>query len=189
MLLRHARERVPELLPVFDARIAGPSDYTSVREALALIADPSFQPSLDAWLRVHASTAQYALLFRDANVERGVVVDDADPDMNTVVTTSLVPAPRSKEASDTGDEHDDEGVDGGADDDEAVDADEGVDDGEGVDADIGVDDGEGVDADIGVDDGEGVADDDDEGVADDEGEDEDEDEDEVEGGSASAEGE
>jgi hypothetical protein len=90
VLLRHARERVPELLPVFDARIAAPADYTSIREALTLISDPSYQPSLDAWLRVHASSAQYALLFRDANAERGVVADDADPDMDTVV--SMVPA-------------------------------------------------------------------------------------------------
>jgi hypothetical protein len=70
VLLRHIRERAPELLAVIDARIAKPDDYTSIREALELVADPRFQPSLDAWLRVHASLAQYALYFRDASLER-----------------------------------------------------------------------------------------------------------------------
>ena len=70
VLLRHIRERAPELLAVFEAKIAKPDDYTSIREALELVADPRFQPSLDAWLRVHASLAQYAMYFRDASLER-----------------------------------------------------------------------------------------------------------------------
>jgi hypothetical protein len=70
VLLRHVRERAPELLAVFEAKIAKPDDYTSIREALELVADPRFQPSLDAWLRVHASQAQYAMYFRDASLER-----------------------------------------------------------------------------------------------------------------------
>ncbi len=70
VLLRHVRERVPELMSVFEARIAGAVDYVNVREALAQVADPRYQPSLDAWLRVHAPVAEYALYFRDASLER-----------------------------------------------------------------------------------------------------------------------
>jgi hypothetical protein len=70
VLMRHSRERVPELITVFESRLALPIDYTSVREALSLVADPRYQPSLDAWLRVHAASSQYAVYFRDASVER-----------------------------------------------------------------------------------------------------------------------
>lgn len=70
VLLRHVRERVPELMAVFEARLAGAGDYVNIREALAQVADPRFQPSLDAWLRVHAPVAEYALYFRDASLER-----------------------------------------------------------------------------------------------------------------------
>jgi hypothetical protein len=151
VLLRHAQERVPELLPVFEARIAEPSDYTSIREALMLISDPSFQPSLDAWLRVHASTAQYALLFRDANVERGIAADDADPDMDTIVTTTPLAPPPSTETSDVAREGESEEVDEDNGEDagesEEVDEDNGEDAGESEE----VDDGDGEDAGEGVD--------------------------------------
>jgi hypothetical protein len=70
LLVRHTRERAPELLPVYEARISPPADYTSIREALGLVADPRYQPSLEAWLRVHAALGQYALYFRDAGQER-----------------------------------------------------------------------------------------------------------------------
>lgn len=70
VLMRHSQERVPELLTVFESRLSVPRDYTSIREALGLVADPRYQPSLDAWLRVHAAMAQYALYFRDASLER-----------------------------------------------------------------------------------------------------------------------
>ena len=70
VLMRHAQERVPELLTVVDDRLSSPVDYTQIREALSLVADPRYQPSLDAWLRVHAASAQYALYFRDAALER-----------------------------------------------------------------------------------------------------------------------
>jgi len=55
---------------VVDERLSSPVDYTQIREALSLVADPRYQPSLDAWLRVHAASAQYALYFRDASLER-----------------------------------------------------------------------------------------------------------------------
>jgi hypothetical protein len=70
VLMRHTQERVPELLSVYAARLSNPGDYTSILEALANVADPRYQPSLDAWLRVHARAAQYALYFRDAKLER-----------------------------------------------------------------------------------------------------------------------
>lgn len=70
VLMKHSGERVPELLSVYDQRLSEPDDYTSILEGLAQVADPRFQPSLDAWLRVHSGTAQYALYFRDANLER-----------------------------------------------------------------------------------------------------------------------
>lgn len=70
VLMRHSHERVPELISVYEERLSTPVDYTHIREALSHVADPRFQPSLDAWLRVHASLAQYALYFRDASLER-----------------------------------------------------------------------------------------------------------------------
>jgi hypothetical protein len=70
VLMRHTSERVPELLSVFAGRLSAPGDYTSILEALNQVADPRFQPSLDAWLRVHSRVAQYALYFRDAGLER-----------------------------------------------------------------------------------------------------------------------
>lgn len=63
-------ERAPELIAVIEGRIATPTDYTSIREALGQVANPRRQPSLDAWLRVHAASAQYALYFRDASLEQ-----------------------------------------------------------------------------------------------------------------------
>lgn len=66
-----AAEKVPELSTVIDGMLTTPADYYSIREAIALVADPADQPSLDAWLRVHADSAQYALFFRDTHRERG----------------------------------------------------------------------------------------------------------------------
>ncbi|PRP90323.1 hypothetical protein ENSA5_65700 [Enhygromyxa salina] len=59
----------PELIPVIEATVSPPDVYTSVREALSLVADPRTQPSLDAWLRVHSDGHQYALFFRDIRRE------------------------------------------------------------------------------------------------------------------------
>jgi hypothetical protein len=70
LLMKHSLERVPELLPIVQQRISAPADYTGILEALAQVADPRYQPSLDAWLRVHSGTAPYALYFRDASLER-----------------------------------------------------------------------------------------------------------------------
>ena len=70
VLMRHSAERVPELMGIYKTMLSTPTDYTHIREALSLVADPRYQPSLDAWLRVHAEAAQYALYFRDAALER-----------------------------------------------------------------------------------------------------------------------
>lgn len=69
-LRSQAEERVPELATIMSGVLTTPEDYTQIREAIALVADPQFQPSLDAWIRVHADHAQYALFFRDVNRER-----------------------------------------------------------------------------------------------------------------------
>lgn len=64
-----AKDLVPELSEVIDGMLTTPADYYSIREAIALVSDPSDQPSLNAWLRVHADSAQYALFFRDTKRE------------------------------------------------------------------------------------------------------------------------
>ena len=62
---------MPELLPIIEGMVSEPSDYVALREALLLLSDPSEQPSLDAYLRVHAETGgDYALYFRDVAKER-----------------------------------------------------------------------------------------------------------------------
>lgn len=65
-----AKAKVPELMTFMDGILTKPDDYVSIREALNVVADPAVQPSLDAWLRVHADHAQYALFFRDIVRER-----------------------------------------------------------------------------------------------------------------------
>jgi hypothetical protein len=62
-------ERAPELVAVVEATISPPALYRSIRKSLSRVADPRTQPSLDAWLRVHASGHQYALYFRDIRRE------------------------------------------------------------------------------------------------------------------------
>lgn len=63
-------ERSPELVPVIEATISPPGIYRSIRKSLSRVADPRTQPSLDAWLRVHAAGHHYALYFRDIRRER-----------------------------------------------------------------------------------------------------------------------
>lgn len=70
-LLADVRRVEPELLKVIENCVALPKDYLGVRDALGKVADPQVQPSLDAWLRVHADVGpQYALYFRDLVRER-----------------------------------------------------------------------------------------------------------------------
>ncbi len=70
VLMQLTEQRVPELLPIIDQGFSLPADYTGIREAIRLVSDPEHQPSLDAWLRVHADAAEYALYFRDVARER-----------------------------------------------------------------------------------------------------------------------
>ncbi len=66
---RAIADMTPELMPVVETMISPPGVYTSIREALSIVADPRTQPSLDAWLRVHSDGHQYGLLFRDIRRE------------------------------------------------------------------------------------------------------------------------
>ncbi|TPV92567.1 MAG: hypothetical protein B7733_25110 [Myxococcales bacterium FL481] len=68
-LRQQVTEQVPELIPAISRVLTPPDDYTSMSEALRLIATPTLQPSLDAWLRVHGDGQQYALYFRDIGRE------------------------------------------------------------------------------------------------------------------------
>lgn len=76
-LREQATAKAPELLEVFAQTLAEPVDYTTVREALALVSDAQAQPSLDAWVRVHADVAEYALFFRDGRGSSALVGLDA----------------------------------------------------------------------------------------------------------------
>ena len=69
-LMADIRAQEPELLGVIKNCVALPIDYEGIREALDKVADPQVQPSLDAWLRVHADGHHYALYFRDRARER-----------------------------------------------------------------------------------------------------------------------
>jgi len=62
-------DKTPQLVPVVEGMLSPPGLYTQVREALSVVADPRSQPSLDAWLRVHATGHQYGLYFRDIRRE------------------------------------------------------------------------------------------------------------------------
>ena len=48
-----------------------PELYDNVLSAMRQMLDAHAQPSLDAWLRVHAPRARYALVFRDLRREQG----------------------------------------------------------------------------------------------------------------------
>jgi len=70
LLREHCHDKAPELDDIFDGAVSTPLDYTSIREAISMVSNPEFQPSLDAWLRVHADAANYALYFRALARER-----------------------------------------------------------------------------------------------------------------------
>lgn len=58
-----ARIQAPELIDALNADFSAPEDFTVMRELLGTVGSPESQPSLDAWLRVHGDSEQYALLF------------------------------------------------------------------------------------------------------------------------------
>ncbi len=76
-LLEAAREKTPELVPAIEGHVTRPEDYTLVREALTLVAPAEVQPSLEAWLRVHAAADDYALVFRDLDREEEQLADES----------------------------------------------------------------------------------------------------------------
>lgn len=63
------KEAAPELLSIVQHSLSQPGDYVSIRELLALVATPSVQPSLDAWLRVTDPRETCGLYFRDSSRE------------------------------------------------------------------------------------------------------------------------
>ncbi len=63
------QEAAPELLSIVQHSLSQPGDYVSIRELLALVAEPSVQPSLDAWLRVTDPRESCGLYFRDSSRE------------------------------------------------------------------------------------------------------------------------
>lgn len=65
--LEQLGQAAPEMLSVVQHSLSQPSDYVSVRELLALVAEPSVQPSLDAWLRVTEAREACGLYFRDSH--------------------------------------------------------------------------------------------------------------------------
>ena len=100
VLMRHSAERVPELLAIYDEKLSTPVDYTSILEALTQVADPRFQPSLDAWIRVHSHASPYALYFRDATLERtefdGSGLIRIDNPKHTQPLPNILPPPPGK---------------------------------------------------------------------------------------------
>ena len=56
-------------LDTIDGYLTTPEVYDKALAAMKKMLDAHLQPSLDAWLRVHAAGHQYALYFRDIRRE------------------------------------------------------------------------------------------------------------------------
>jgi len=61
--------KAPALVRYMDGYLTPPELHDSVVAAMRQMLDAHAQPSLDAWLRVHADRAHYALVFRDMRRE------------------------------------------------------------------------------------------------------------------------
>jgi hypothetical protein len=70
-LREQSQARAPELVKMIDGQLTPPEHYEQVIAAMRKMLDAHLQPSLDAWLRVHAERAKYALMFRDIRREAG----------------------------------------------------------------------------------------------------------------------
>lgn len=70
-LREQSQARAPELVKMIDSQFTPPESYDRVIAAMKKMLDAHLQPSLDAWLRVHAERAKYALMFRDIRREAG----------------------------------------------------------------------------------------------------------------------
>ncbi len=70
-LREQSQARAPELVKMIDNHLTTPDHYEKALAAMKRMLDAHLQPSLDAWLRVHAERARYALVFRDIRREAG----------------------------------------------------------------------------------------------------------------------
>jgi len=70
-LREQSQARAPELVRMLDGHLITPDSYDRALAAMKRMLDAHLQPSLDAWLRVHAERGRYALLFRDIRREAG----------------------------------------------------------------------------------------------------------------------
>ena len=70
-LREQSQARAPELVRMIDGHLIAPESYERALAAMKRMLDAHLQPSLDAWMRVHAERGRYALLFRDIRSEAG----------------------------------------------------------------------------------------------------------------------
>jgi hypothetical protein len=70
-LREQSQARAPELVRMIDGHLIAPESYERALAAMKRMLDAHLQPSLDAWMRVHAERGRYALLFRDIRREAG----------------------------------------------------------------------------------------------------------------------
>lgn len=70
-LREQSQARAPELITMIDSYMTPPEHYGPALAAMKRMLDAQQQPSLDAWLRVHAEGEHYALVFRDIRREAG----------------------------------------------------------------------------------------------------------------------
>ncbi len=68
-LREQSQARAPELVKMIDGHLTTPEGYDKALAAMKRMLDAHLQPSLDAWLRVHAEQSRYALVFRDIRRE------------------------------------------------------------------------------------------------------------------------
>ncbi len=68
-LREQSKEKAPELVRMIDGYLTPPEFYDKAVNGMKRMLDAHLQPSLDAWLRVHAPKGKYALVFRDIRRE------------------------------------------------------------------------------------------------------------------------
>lgn len=70
-LREQSQQKAPELVRMIDGYLTPPEFYDKAILGMRKMLDAHAQPSLDAWLRVHADKGKYALIFRDLRRESG----------------------------------------------------------------------------------------------------------------------
>ena len=70
-LREQSQARAPELVEMIDSHLTTPDRYDLALTLMKRMLDAQQQPSLDAWLRVHAEGEKFALVFRDIRREAG----------------------------------------------------------------------------------------------------------------------